>query len=162
MLDEQVSKMEANVNRLKSQISTWENELKTLKARSKVSEASKKLHKQLANIDSSGTVAMLEKMKEKVGEQEALAQSYADMADVNMSEDEEIDRALGMGDTTSTASIEASDALLKLKAKMAEGGGMSNKSTSSSSSSSSSTSSSSTGSSELDKLKEQLKNDTKE
>lgn len=162
MLDEQVAKMESNVNRLKSQISTWENELKTLKARSKVSEASKNLHKQLANIDSSGTVAMLEKMKEKVSEQEALAQSYADMNDAAVTEDEEIDRALGMGSGSATAHIEASDALLKLKAKLADSGG--DDSSSSSSSSSSASSSSSTGGdssgggmSELDKLKQQLK-----
>lgn len=163
MLDEQVGKMEANVNRLKTQISTWENELKTLKARSKVSEASKKLHKQLANIDSSGTVAMLEKMKEKVNEQEALAQSYADMADVSVSEDDEIDRALGMGSSSTTASLEASDALLKLKAKMAESSESTSSNTSSESTNTSADASAGSaggGTSELDKLKQQLKDDS--
>ena len=61
-----ITKLEANVKVLKSKISSWENELSTLKARAKVSSATKKLNKQLAQIDSSGTISMLEKMKEKL------------------------------------------------------------------------------------------------
>ena len=109
--------MEQNVHRLKSQISKWESELKTLKARHKVSEASTKLNKQLANIDSNSTVALLEKMKEKVDQQEALAESYGDMADMNISVDEEINKALGPGESGSSAS------LLELKAKLGLGQG---------------------------------------
>lgn len=113
----QVAKMEQNVKRLKSQISKWESELKTLKARHKVSEASTKLNRQLANIDSNSTVALLEKMKEKVDQQEALAESYGDMADMNVSVDEEINKALGPSDSGSSAS------LLELKAKLGLGQG---------------------------------------
>ncbi len=158
MLEEQVAKMDQNVQRLRGQISTWENELKTLKARSKVSAATKKLNQQLANVDSSGTVALLEKMKDKVNEQEALAQSYADIVDSNVSEDDEINKALG-GSYQSGGAIEGaqSDALLKLKAKMASQS-QSQSSSSESSSTESSSSSAGTGNSELDKLKEQLKN----
>lgn len=110
--EEQVGKMEQNIGRLKSQISKWESELKTLKARHKVSQASSKLNKQLANIDSSSTVSLLERMKEKVDEQEALAESYGDMANQNVSLDEEINQALGPGEGGSSAS------LLELKAKL--------------------------------------------
>lgn len=109
----QVAKMEQNVQRLKSQISKWENEAKTLKARAKVSEASGRLNKQLANIDSSGTVSMLERMKEKVEKNEALAESYSDIADANVSIDDEIDKAIGPGSST-----EGSAALAELKAKL--------------------------------------------
>ncbi|MEN7546653.1 PspA/IM30 family protein [Rapidithrix thailandica] len=110
-----VAKMEQNVHRLKNQISTWENELKTLKARSKVSQATTKLNKQLANIDSGGTITMLERMKEKVDQQEALAESYGDLANTAKSVDEEIDQALlGSGSSSSSSS----DSLLALKAKM--------------------------------------------
>ena len=117
-----VAKMEQNVQRLKSQISQWENELKTLKARAKVSAASQKLNKQLANIDSSSTVGMLERMKEKVDQQEALAESYGDMADMTKSVDDEIDKALlGTGGTGGSSG--GSDALAALKAKLAEGKG---------------------------------------
>ena len=59
---------------MRSQISKYENELKTLKARVKVSSATKNINKQMSQIDSSGTVAMLEKMKEKVSQEEALAE----------------------------------------------------------------------------------------
>ncbi|MBT30787.1 MAG: phage shock protein A [Thalassobius sp.] len=114
-----VAKMEQNVQRLKSQIGQWENELKTLKARAKVSAASQKLNKQLANIDSSSTVGMLERMKEKVDQQEALAESYGEMADMSKSVDDEIDKAL-LG-TGSSSSAGGSDALAALKAKLASG-----------------------------------------
>lgn len=113
--DQAVANMEQNVNKLRQQISTWETELKTLKARAKVSEAATKLNKQLANVDSSGTINMLERMKEKVEEQEALAESYSDIADGNKSVDQEIDQAL-LGD--GGQEMGASSELLALKAKM--------------------------------------------
>jgi len=115
-----VAKMEQNVQRLKSQISTWENELKTLKARAKVSDASKKLNKTLANIDSSSTVGMLERMKEKVDQQEALAESYGEMADTTKTIDDEIDKAL-IGSGSGGGS--SSDSLAALKARLAAGKG---------------------------------------
>lgn len=89
-----VSKMEEKIRTLKSQIAKWENELKTLIARDKVSKATGKLNKQLTNIDSSGTLAMLEKLKEKVEEQEALSDAYGDMANESKSIDDEINSAL--------------------------------------------------------------------
>ncbi len=114
-----VSKMESNVQRLKTQIGHWENEAKTLKARAKVSQASAKLNKQLANIDSSSTVGMLERMKDKVAQQEALSESYGYLADTTRSVDEEIDKVLlGSGGTSSaggSASLEA------LKARLSAG-----------------------------------------
>ncbi|MCS7004035.1 MAG: PspA/IM30 family protein [Cytophagales bacterium] len=113
--EQAVAKMEANVQRLKTQISDWENEAKILKARARVSEASAKLNKHLANIDPNGTVAMLEKMREKVYQQEALAESYAQIADSTKSVDEEIEKALGGG----TRNASASSALEALKAKLA-------------------------------------------
>ncbi|MGH1335894.1 MAG: PspA/IM30 family protein [Aureispira sp.] len=89
-----VSKMEGKIRSLKSQIAKWENELKTLEARDKVSKATGKLNKQLANIDSSSTLSMLEKMKERVEEQEALSDAYGEMADEGKTIDEEINAAL--------------------------------------------------------------------
>ncbi|MBT28219.1 MAG: phage shock protein A [Thalassobius sp.] len=150
-----VRKMETNVQQLKDQIVGWENELKTLKARSRVSEATSKLNKQIARIDSSDTLARLERMREKVSEQEALAESYGDIADnMNTSIDDEIDKALGPSAHTN------SDALAKLKAKMAsanlnEGSSESNPQQDTTSSASASPTG---GMSDLDKLKEKLKN----
>ena len=90
--DKSVDQLEKNVQEIKQNISKWENELKTLKARVKVSKATKNLNKQMAEIDSSSTVSMLEKMKEKVSQEEALAEAYGDIANASKSIDEEIDK----------------------------------------------------------------------
>ena len=108
-----VSQMERKINQLKKQVSTFENELRTLKARVKVSSATKNINKQMANIDSDSTVSMLERMKDKVAEEEALAEAYGDVADENRSLDDEIDRALE-GESSSKASTD----LAALKAKL--------------------------------------------
>jgi len=75
-----VAKLDGNNKKLRSNVKKYENELRTLRARAKVSKATKNINKQLANVDSSSTVSMLEKMKEKVAQEEALAESYADIA----------------------------------------------------------------------------------
>ena len=111
-LEKSVANLEGNVKELRSNISQWENELKTLNARAKVSSATKKLNKQLANVDSSSTINMLERMKEKVEQEEALAESYGDIANESKSVDGEIDKALNSGGS------QASDELEALKAKM--------------------------------------------
>ena len=111
--DKMVAQLEANTKKLKSQISAWENELTTLKARSKVASATKKLNQQLAQADSGSTIAMLEKMKSKVQEDEALAESYGEMAMVETSIDMEIDNALEGG-----VNPQASDSLAEMKKKM--------------------------------------------
>lgn len=89
-----VANLDAKIKSIRGNISKWENELKTLKARVKVSSATKTLNKQLAQIDSSSTLSMLEKMKDKVAQEEALAESYGEIANESRSVDEEIDKAL--------------------------------------------------------------------
>ena len=101
-----VSQLERNVSTLRSNISKWENELKTLKARVKVSNATKNLNKQMAAIDSSSTVSMLEKMKEKVEEQEALSDAYGELANESKTIDDEIDAALSDTSLTSSAALD--------------------------------------------------------
>ena len=113
--DAQVAKLDHTIDRLRDNISKWENEAKTLKARAKVSQATKTINKQLANIDADGTVAMLERMKDKVEQDEALAESYADIAFENQSIDEEIDSVL------EESSGSGSEALEALKAKLSGG-----------------------------------------
>ncbi len=110
--DAQVAKLDHTIDRLRANISKWENEAKTLKARAKVSKATKTVNKQLANIDADGTVAMLERMREKVEQDEALAESYADIAFENQSIDEEIDSVL------EESAGSGSEALAALKAKL--------------------------------------------
>lgn len=113
--EKMVAQLEANVRKIKNQIAQWENELTTLRARAKVARSTKKINQQLAQIDSDSTVAMLEKMKNKVQEDESLAQSYGEIAAVETSIDSEIDKALRSG---SGAESSSSDSLAALKAKM--------------------------------------------
>ena len=77
-----------------------------------VSNATKNLNKQMAELDSTGTVSMLERMKEKIAQEEALAEAYGDIANSNKSIDEELDKA---ADTTEAA---ADDELQKLKEQL--------------------------------------------
>lgn len=110
--DAMVSNLETKIQQLKSQIGKWESELKTMKARNTVSQATTKINKQLANIDSSGTLAQLEKMKERIEQQEAMAEAYGDMANVEKSVDAEIDKVLD------SRTLNAESSLEELKRKM--------------------------------------------
>ncbi|MEM8963350.1 MAG: PspA/IM30 family protein [Acidobacteriota bacterium] len=103
------------VEKLKRDIGKYENELITLRARARTAESMHKVNKQLAGADSSGTIAMLEKMKDRVTEQESLAEAYGEMADSSKSLDAKIDDAL---DAPALSSAAASDSLAALKAKM--------------------------------------------
>ncbi|WP_290795492.1 PspA/IM30 family protein [Flavihumibacter sp. UBA7668] len=69
-----------NTEILKENMDKWEKELRTLKARVKVSKATEQVNKQLAQLDTNGTIAMLERMKAKVEDQEALAKAYGEIA----------------------------------------------------------------------------------
>ncbi len=111
--EQMANQLQANVNKIKSTISTYENDLITLKARAKTASATKRINKQIARVDSSGTIAMLEKMRAKVEEDESLAAAYGEMASVDKSVDEEINAALASG-----SSPTSSQSLLELKKKM--------------------------------------------
>lgn len=111
--EKMASNLQANVNKIKSSISTYENDLRTLKARSRTASSTKKINKQLSSIDSTGTIAMLEKMKAKVEEDESLAIAYGDMANADRSVDSEIDSALESGQN-----VTASANLLEMKKKL--------------------------------------------
>lgn len=110
--DNNVAQLQKNIQSIKGNIGNWENELKTLKARVKVSNATKSLNKQMAQLDNSGTVTMLERMKEKVAQEEALAEAYGDIANASKSIDDEINKA------ADTSKGKAEDDLAELKAKL--------------------------------------------
>ena len=105
--------LQANVNKIKSSVTTYENDLVTLRARAKTAASTKKINQQLAKVDSSGTIAMLEKMKAKVEEDESLAHSYGEIANADKSVDDEINAALNSGQN-----VVASEQLAELKKKM--------------------------------------------
>ena len=111
--EQMADQLQTNVNKIKATVTSYENDLITLKARAKTAASTKKINEQLGKIDSSGTISMLEKMKAKVEEDESLAQAYGDMINVDQSVDNEINAALESGTSTT-----ASEHLLELKKKM--------------------------------------------
>lgn len=110
--DAMATQLQGKIEKLKSTITKYENDLITLKARARTAASTKKINQQLAKVDSSSTIVMLEKMRSKVEEDESLAQAYGDIADVDKSVDDEIDAALTKGRPAASQSLDA------LKAKM--------------------------------------------
>jgi phage shock protein A len=104
--------LQGKVSKLKSTITSYDNDLITLKARARTAQSTKKINAQLARIDSSSTISMLEKMKAKVEEDESLAQAYGEVAAAETSVDSEIDAALGGSSGSASAN------LLDLKKRM--------------------------------------------
>jgi len=111
--EQMADKLQANVSKIKTTVTSYQNDLSTLKARAKTAASTKKINAQLANIDASGTISMLEKMKAKVEEDESLSQAYGEIASADKSIDDEINVALESGQK-----LAASDSLLELKKKM--------------------------------------------
>ncbi len=107
--------LHGQVEKLKSTIASYDNDLVTLRARARTAAATKKINRQLARVDSSGTLAMLEKMKDRVAKDESLSQAYGEIASSERSVEEEIDSALAGTDN------KGADKLAELKAKMGVG-----------------------------------------
>ena len=105
--------LQAKVADVKRQINKYQNELVTLRARARTASSMRKINQQLAGADASGTIAMLEKMKARVQEEESLAEAYDELADVGGTIDDDIDKALATPSASSGA-----DALADLKKKM--------------------------------------------
>lgn len=92
-----------NIDVIKDNLAKWEKELKTLKARVKVSAATQQVNKQLAHLNSNDTISMLERMKEKVEDQEALAKAYGEIAGDKSTIKEDLEKVLN----DKTSSIES-------------------------------------------------------
>lgn len=110
---QQAEKLQQQVNKLEQQLRQYESELTTLRARSKAATATRKVNEELAQSDSDGTIAMMERMKEKVEKEEDLAAAYGEMAEESKSVDEEIDEALEEAGAAST-----NEELERLKAEL--------------------------------------------
>lgn len=103
--------LQTKVDQLRRDISRYDNELVTLRARAKTATSVKKINQHLAGADSSDTISMLERMRQKVEEEESLAQAYGELNAAPRSADAEIDRALAAPD-------DAQDSLADLKKRM--------------------------------------------
>lgn len=93
-LQQSSRQMLQNTEILQENMVKWEKELRTLKARVKVSKATEQVNKQMSQVDSNGIVTMLERMRSKVEDQEALAQAYGQISHEKNSRKEELDRLL--------------------------------------------------------------------
>ena len=111
--EKMASAMENKIVGLKKQITSWESEITTLKARHKVAISTKKINQQLCALSSESTTAMLSDMKTKIQEEEALATAYDQMIYLESDIDKEINKAIG-----TAASVDSQIALAELKAKM--------------------------------------------
>jgi phage shock protein A len=105
--------LQDKVQQLKTTVTSYEQELITLRGRAKTAESTRKINQQLAKVDSSSTIAMLERMKRKVEEDEALAQAYGEVGQVDNSVDAEINKALASGQPS-----QAQDQLQAMKARL--------------------------------------------
>jgi phage shock protein A len=112
--EKMAAQLQAQVNKIKSTITSYENDLTTLKARAKTAQATQKINKQMSQIDPSDTISMLEKMKARVEESESLAVAYGELADVETNVEQEIDAALNKGAVKGASSSSLDD----LKKKM--------------------------------------------
>lgn len=112
--EEMASKIESNNKLLKGKIDSWESELNSLKARVKVAKSTKEFNQKMAGLDSNNTLRMLEKMKDKIAQEEALAQSYAEITAGNTSVDDQINKAL----ESHATNPQVMDSLASLKAKL--------------------------------------------
>lgn len=107
------TQLQDKVQQLKTTITTYEQELITLRGRAKTAESTKKINQHLAQVDSSSTIAMLERMKRKVEEDEALAQAYGEVGQVGTAVDTEINKALAGSEPS-----KAQDQLQAMKARL--------------------------------------------
>ena len=104
--------LEEKVRDLKSQISSWEAELETLKAREQLLNASKKIEKITGEYNrSDGTLDLLEKMKEKIERQEDVLEAKEEIKE-NLDTDREINEAL------SGSKSDVSNSLEEMKRKL--------------------------------------------
>lgn len=96
-----VSVMDLKIKQIKDQISTTENQAQLIKSRAKTAEVSEKINKTLSNVDTDGLKATLQRMDEKASAQEFRAAAYAQIEDSTLSTEQEINKALGTGSTSS-------------------------------------------------------------
>ncbi len=107
--------LQVKVEKLKQTITRYDNELVTLRARARTATSMRKINQQLSSVDSSGTIATLERMKDKVMEEESLAQAYGEMSDNTSDLDDQIEKALA------PSAAQGSESLAQLKKKMGIG-----------------------------------------
>jgi phage shock protein A len=96
-----VSVMDLKIKQIKDQISDTENRAQLISSRAKTAEVSEKINKTLSNVDTDGLQATLNRMDAKASAQEFRAAAYAQLEDSTLSTEQEINKALGTGSSSS-------------------------------------------------------------
>lgn len=129
-----LAELEKKAQEMKATIQKHEAEYKTLKARATVARTTKRINKQLNTMSNDSTMALIEDMKNKIQEEENLAEAYGEMNKLEPSIDDEINKAIGTEpdvqgslemlkqqlalETDASPQIELSDDLEKLKKEL--------------------------------------------
>ena len=108
------AQLQSRIERLRHDIGGYEDELVTLRARAATARSVKQINQHLAGAEGSGTVAMLERMREKVIYEEALAEAYEQLGNTPDLE-REVDNALSH---SSAGGLQVADSLAELKARL--------------------------------------------
>jgi phage shock protein A len=96
-----VNVMDLKIKQIKDQIAETESRAKMIQSRAKTAEVSEKINKTLSNVDTDGLMQTLNRMDEKASAQEFRAAAYAQIQDSGLSTEQEINKALGTGSSSS-------------------------------------------------------------
>ncbi|NIK74457.1 phage shock protein A [Thermonema lapsum] len=111
---QQTAQLKETVDKLKIKLDEARAKESMLLARSETAKAQKEIVKQIGGLDTSSIFAKFDKFEEKILEQEAEAQAYAELASDNMNNLEDEFKKLN-------ASSQVDDELAKLKAELNSG-----------------------------------------
>lgn len=111
---QQTAQLKETVDKLKTKLDEARAKESMLIARSETAKAQKEIVKQIGGVDTSSIFAKFDKFEEKILEQEAEAQAYAELASDNMNSIEDEFKKLNAGS-------QVDDELAKLKAQLNAG-----------------------------------------
>ncbi|WP_158799307.1 PspA/IM30 family protein [Pedobacter sp. L105] len=96
-----VNVMDLKIKQIKDQIAQTEERAKMIQSRAKTAEVSEKINKTLSNVDTDGLLQTLNRMDEKASAQEFRAAAYAQLEDSTLSTEQEINKVLNTGSSSS-------------------------------------------------------------
>jgi phage shock protein A len=103
--EQAVMVMDAKIKQIKAQMEDTQNRAAMIKSRAKTAEVSEKMNKTLSSVDTDGLMATLNRMDEKATAQEYRAAAYAQIDDVTLSTEQEINKVLG--ESSGTKALDA-------------------------------------------------------
>ena len=115
--EELAAQLENRIEALKHEVSRYEDELVTLQALTQTVHSAKTISQRLTEDDPGTVTTLLAHMREKVADEEVLAEAYARLSEAPESIEREIDEAL----SDQTANLHIYDTFAELKARLGNG-----------------------------------------